>query len=123
MAEKIANIELLVEEMQQCKEYLKCIAEKIASIELRLSAVPEAVPEAAVPEAPAVRRACAHSRTKKVNGSNQWIERLLCLTCGETFDQDTPLNVERKAAAAAHAARPVLVASPSTSSTSVEQHG
>ena len=51
MAEKNANIEHLVEEMQQCKEYLKCIAEKIASIELRLSAVPEAVPEAAVPEA------------------------------------------------------------------------
>ena len=55
----------------------------------------------AVPVAPAARRACAHSRNQKVSGSNQWIDRLLCLTCGETFDQDTRLNVERKAAAAA----------------------
>jgi hypothetical protein len=37
MAEKNANIEHLVEEMQQCKEFLKCITEKIANIELRQS--------------------------------------------------------------------------------------
>ena len=32
-----ASIEVLAEEMQQCKEYLECIAEKIANIELRQS--------------------------------------------------------------------------------------
>ena len=73
----------------------------------------------AVPAAPAVRQACAHSRNQKVNGSNQWIERLLCLNCGETFDQDTRLNVERKTALAAHAVRSALAASPSMSSTQV----
>ena len=73
----------------------------------------------AVPTAPAVRQACAHSRNQKVNGSNQWIERFLCLNCGETFDQDTRLNVERKTALAAHAVRSALAASPSMSSTQV----
>ena len=52
-----------------------------------------------------------------MSGSNQWIDRLLCLTCGETFDQDTRLNVERKAAAAARAVRPALAATPAMSST------
>jgi hypothetical protein len=44
---------------------------------------------------------------------------LLCLNCGETFDQDTRLNVERKTALAAHAVRSALAASPSMSSTQV----
>jgi hypothetical protein len=62
--------------------------------------------------APAGPRPCPHSRNQKVNGSNQWIDRLLCLNCGVTFDQDTRLNIERKAALASRAMRPTSVAFP-----------
>jgi len=61
---------------------------------------------------PAVRKPCAHSRNQKVNGSNQWIDRLLCLNCGVTFDQDTRLNIERKAALASRAMRSASITSP-----------
>ena len=61
---------------------------------------------------PAVRRPCAHSRNQKVNGSNQWIDRLLCLNCGVTFDQDTRLNIERMAALASRAMRSASITSP-----------
>jgi hypothetical protein len=73
----------------------------------------------AIPAAPAARQVCTHPRNQKVNGSNQWIDRLLCLNCGETFDQDTRWNIERKAALAARAVRSTLIASPSMNSTQV----
>ncbi len=66
---------------------------------------------------PAARRACTHSRNQKMNGSNQWIDRLLCLNCGVTFDQDTRWNIERKTALASRAVRSASAASPSMNST------
>ena len=68
--------------------------------------------------APAVPRPCAHPRNQKVNGSNQWIDRLLCLNCGVTFDQDTRLNIERKAALASRAMRSTWGAFPLTNPSS-----
>ena len=63
---------------------------------------------------PAIRRPCAHSRNLTVNGSNQWIDRLLCLDCGVTFDQDTRLNIERKEALASRATRSASITFPLT---------
>ena len=46
-----------------------------------------------------------------MTGSNQWMDRSLCLNCGMLFGQDTRWNIERKAARASRAMRPVSVAS------------
>ena len=73
----------------------------------------------AVSATSAVPGPCPHSRSQRVTGSNQWMDRSLCLNCGVIFGQDTRWNIERKAARASRIKHPISVAS-SLENTSAE---